>query len=184
MSEQRTEKATPQRLQKAREKGQFPSAKNFVSALQFIGIVTLFTSWGGVWFQSMADDFRHLLERAFAVNLDANTGAELAKDALFRAFLPLSLAAAGLISLTMLVQLGTTNMGVSLKRLAPSGDKFNPLKRLKDIPKQSVPNAFQALALMGIMGYVLYLLITDNLADLLMLPFGSVTTGIARIAPR
>ena len=182
MSEQRTEKATPQRLQKAREQGQFPSAKDFVSALQFIGIAALFTSYGGVWFRGMTEDFRHLLQRAFTTEFNGGNATAYVKDALFRAFLPLSVAAVGLVALTVLAQLGVTNMGVSLKRLTPSGDKFNPIKRLKDLPKQNLPNTAQAVVLMAVMGYVLYLMIVDSLPSLVMLPFASVPTGIARIA--
>ncbi|HYP09256.1 MAG TPA: EscU/YscU/HrcU family type III secretion system export apparatus switch protein [Bryobacteraceae bacterium] len=182
MADQRTEKATPERLKKARAEGQFPAAKDFVSALQYIGIVIILTSWGSIWFRGMAEDLKHLLARAFVVELNAVTVAVLAKDALFRAFTPIGIAAAGIVAFTVLLQLATTNMGVSFKRFAPTGAKFNPMKRLMELPKQNVPSAVQALVLMAVMGYVLYLLIIDNLPGLLLLPFSSVPAGVARIA--
>jgi flagellar biosynthetic protein FlhB len=73
-------------------------------------------------------------------------------------------------------------MGISLKRLAPSFDRFNPLKKLKELPRQNVPAAFQALALMLVMGYVLYLLIRDSMPSLLMLPFLTARAGAAQVA--
>jgi flagellar biosynthesis protein FlhB len=182
MSEQRTEKATPERLRKARKEGQFPAAKDFVGALQYVGVVIILTSWGGTWVRSMADDFRRLLTHAFAVEVDAVTLASLTREAVLRSFLPLGMAAAALVTLTFMVQLATTNLGISFKRLAPSGAKFNPLKKLKDLPGQNLPSALQALVLIAVMGYVLYLQILDNLPALLLLPFSSVSTGVARIA--
>ena len=78
---------------------------------------------------------------------------------LIQAFLPLGLGAGMLMGITLAAQLASTNLGVSFKRLAPSVDEFNPLNRLKELPKQNLPAALQAVALMGVMGYVLYLLI-------------------------
>jgi flagellar biosynthetic protein FlhB len=181
MADQRTEKATPERLRKARKEGQFPAAKDFVSALQYLGVVIILTSWGAAWFRGIAEDLRHSILRSFTVQLDAVTLAALAKEMVFRAFVPIGMAAAALVALTMLVQLGTTNLGISLKRLAPTGAKFNPIQKLKDLRKQNVPNAAQAVVLMGIMGYVLYLQIVDSLPALLLLPFSSVSAGVARI---
>src|SRR4249920_3632932 len=140
MSEQRTEKPTPRRLQKAREDGQFPVAKDFVSAVQYLGVVMILTAWGASWFQQTQHDFRRLLVRAFSVDLDLTS---LAKDALWRAFLPLGTAAGAILALTLLAQLVSSNMGVSLKRLAPSFTRFNPMNRLKELPRQNIPAALQ-----------------------------------------
>jgi flagellar biosynthesis protein FlhB len=179
MSEQRTEKPTPRRLQKAREDGQFPVAKDFVSAVQYLGVVLILTAWGASWFQQTQHDFRRLLLRAFSVDLDLTS---LAKDALWRTFLPLGTAAGAILALTLLAQLVSSNMGISLKRLAPSFTRFNPMNRLKELPKQNVPAALQAMALMAVMGYVLYLLVRDNLPRLLLLPLATVPVGLAEIA--
>jgi flagellar biosynthesis protein FlhB len=182
MSGQRTEKATPRRLQKAREKGQFPSAKDFVGAVQYLGIVMIISAWGASWFRDTQHDFRSLLLRAFSTELDMASTSALAKEGLWRMFIPLGMAAAGLMGITLLAQLASTNMGVSLKRLAPSADKFSPLARLKQIPRQNLPNALQAALLMAVMGYVLYLMIQDSMPKLMMLPLSSLSTGVAQIA--
>jgi flagellar biosynthesis protein FlhB len=44
---QRTEQPTAKRLDKARKEGQFPSAPQFVSAMQFITFVAILEAWGG-----------------------------------------------------------------------------------------------------------------------------------------
>jgi flagellar biosynthetic protein FlhB len=182
MSEQRTEKPTPRRLQKAREEGQFPAAKDFVSAIQYLGIMLILSAWGASWFRETQHDFRWLLQRAFSVQMDAASGVALAKDALWRTFLPLGIGAAVLLGITLAAQLASTNLGISFKRLAPSGARFNPLNKLKDLPKQNVPAAIQALALMAVMGYVLYLLIRDNLPRLMLLPLSTVPSAVSQIS--
>jgi flagellar biosynthetic protein FlhB len=100
---------------------------------------------------------------------------------LWRNFLPLGIGAAVLLAVTLAAQLASTNLGISVKRLAPSGARFNPLSKLKDLPKQNVPAAIQAFALMAVMGYVLYLLIRDNLPRLILLPLSTVPAGVAQI---
>ena len=50
---QKTEKPTPRRLQKAREEGNFPTARLFVSALQFLSFVALLHAWGPGWIESI-----------------------------------------------------------------------------------------------------------------------------------
>src|SRR6476661_8149083 len=120
MSDQRTEKPTPRRLQKAREDGQFPAAKDFVGAMQYLGILLILSAWGASWFRGAQHDFRWLLQRAFSVQMDPGSGIALVKDALWRSFLPLGMGAAVLLGITLAAQLASTNLGISFKRLAPS----------------------------------------------------------------
>ena len=46
----KTEQPTQRRLEKAREEGQFPSAKEFVGALQFMVFLALLGMGGAAWF--------------------------------------------------------------------------------------------------------------------------------------
>src|SRR5205085_8508954 len=133
------------------------------------------------WFSQTQVEFRTLLLRAFSVDLTAQSGAALAKDALWRMFAPLAIGAGALLALTLLAQLLSTNMGFSFKKLAPTFTHFNPIAKLKNLPRQNVPAAVQAAGLMAVIGYVLYLLIQDNLPRLILLPLSSVQTGIGQI---
>lgn len=45
----KTEKPTQRRLKKARGEGQFASSRDFVGALQFTLVVTIFVAFGGTW---------------------------------------------------------------------------------------------------------------------------------------
>jgi len=51
--DQKTEQPTDRRMKKAREEGNFPSARVFVSALQFLAFVTLLHAWGPDWLQDI-----------------------------------------------------------------------------------------------------------------------------------
>ena len=51
--DQKTEQPTQRRMNKAREEGNFPTARVFVSALQFLAFVALLHSWGPAWIQSI-----------------------------------------------------------------------------------------------------------------------------------
>jgi len=46
---QKTEKATPKHLEKARREGNLPSAREMVSALQFLAFAAMLAGWGGGW---------------------------------------------------------------------------------------------------------------------------------------
>ncbi len=59
--DQKTEQATPRRLQKAREEGTFPSARIFVGALQFLAFVAMLRSWGSTWIAATHSTMSRLL---------------------------------------------------------------------------------------------------------------------------
>ena len=48
MADQKTEKPTQRRLNKAREEGNFPTARTFVGALQFVAFVALLSEGLGL----------------------------------------------------------------------------------------------------------------------------------------
>src|ERR1700691_184227 len=66
-SGQQTEKATPQRLKKAREKGDFPATREFVSAFQFLAFVYLAASYFPGWLGNIESSMRMGLRHAFTM---------------------------------------------------------------------------------------------------------------------
>ena len=49
-----TEKPTARRLQKARDKGDFPVSRHLLGSLQFLLAITIITSFFSQWTRSMA----------------------------------------------------------------------------------------------------------------------------------
>ena len=61
----KTEPATQRRMEKAREEGQFPSAREFVGALQFMVFLALLGAGGAAWFARFRQTTRSLFRLAF-----------------------------------------------------------------------------------------------------------------------
>src|SRR5215472_7903263 len=104
----KTEQPTPRRLERARKEGQYPSAREFVSALQFMVFLALLGIGGGQWFQNLRSTVRSLLTLAFAGEVQAETLSHLAWQLFWRNFLPLVLGGAAVALATLALRLITT----------------------------------------------------------------------------
>jgi len=80
------------------------------------------------------------------------------------------------------LRLMTTKGGVSFKKLMPDAARFNPLSRLKDLPKQNLPNLAQALVLVPVFLWAVYVVARDKIESLLALPLVSVESGMGFIS--
>src|SRR4051812_26509572 len=116
---QRTEKPTQRRLERARREGNFPSSREFLSPVQFIGFVALATTFSGAFLMRTARIMQALLARAFTMDITAASLTGLVKELLLPEFTPLIAGGAILFVLAIAAQLATTRMGISLSKLAP-----------------------------------------------------------------
>ncbi|MDE3197502.1 MAG: EscU/YscU/HrcU family type III secretion system export apparatus switch protein [Acidobacteriota bacterium] len=176
---QRTEKATPHRLKKAREKGDFPAAREFVGALQFLAFVFLAGIYFPAWLGNLQNAMRAGLRQAFGATL---TAGDLMSD--FRrlsaaALLPLGVLGSALVALTLGLQIGSTGFGVSLARLSPSFERLNPASRLKQLPGNNIGNFMQAAAMIPLMMWMTWSLVRDRFTDILRLPMLPVGSSAA-----
>ena len=133
----KTEQPTQRRLQKARDEGQFPNAKEFVSALQFMVFLGIVGAGGAAWFAQFRQTTRSLFAFAYTRELRPEDLTALAYQVAWRHFLPLCLGGAAVAVATLLFRLVTTRFGLSLKKLQPDAARFNPLSRLKELPRQN-----------------------------------------------
>jgi flagellar biosynthetic protein FlhB len=174
-----TEKPTPQRLKKARERGEFPAAREFVSALQFFAFVTLAGSYFPAWMTGIQGALRMGLRQAFTATLSAGDVVMMMKRLSAAALLPLATMGGVLIALTLLLQMAATNMGFSFARLTPKFDRLNPANKLKDLPGNNAVHFLQAAIMMPLMLWMTWGLIRDRLTDILRLPMLPVATSAA-----
>jgi flagellar biosynthesis protein FlhB len=174
----KTEPATPRRLEKAREEGQFPSAKEFVAALQFMVFLGLLGAGGARWFAQFRATTRWLFERAFGGELRPADLTLIAWRVFWQNFLPLVLGAFAVAAATLALRLLTTRFGLSLKKLAPDPSRLNPLSRLRDLPKQNLPSLAQAVMLLPIFLWAVYAMARDKIDAIMALPLESVSTGV------
>ncbi len=182
MPGEQTEKPTKRRVDRARTEGNFPASREFISSVQFLGFVTVVTSFGGTFLMRLAYVMRELFRRAFTLQLTTTMMQTLMRELLLPLFIPLILAGAALILLVIAAQLGTTKLGISFNKLIPDINRLNPLKKLTGLPGQNFPMFLQALALLPVVGLVVYYLVSENLGVFLTLPWMVPQVAAVRVA--
>ncbi len=180
-SGQRTEKPTKRRLDRARKEGNFPSSKEFVSSIQFLGFITLLTALGADGLMRAAHLMRTLLARAFSVDLSPASAVSLARHAIAPALAPLLACGGVLVALVAFAQLATTRLGVSLEKLTPDIGRLNPAKKLASLPSQNLFLFCQASILLALVGGVVYYEVTENLDAFLELPWLAPRAAVVRV---
>ncbi len=179
--EQREEKPTQKRLDKARKEGNFPASREFISSVQFTGFVTLSVMFGGALLRQIAMLMRTLLAFAFSGDLNVARLVTLLRYDIVPRFVPLMLAGIALVVLSVTAQLATTKLGISVEKLMPDLKRLNPIKKLTSLPSQNLPIFFQALLLLPLVGMVVYYEVSENLDSFLEMPWMAVQPAIARI---
>jgi flagellar biosynthetic protein FlhB len=179
--DQKTEKPTQQRLQKARREGRFPSSRDFVAALQFITILVCALKFSG----GSATEFLKLTKQLFtkAVSLPDLTASEL--QAMFRALvMPVLLHAVligfGVMALVALVQLATTGFSFSTKQLMPDVKRLNPMSKLQQLPKENLHSTFRSVVLLALVSWFLYSIIRSQIYDISNLALQNLFAGMTR----
>lgn len=177
---QRTEQPTPKRLLKARQEGQFPTAPHFVSALQFLSFVAVLKTWGGQWLIELRQVMRQTLSAGFGVQEDPRLVA-IAAHLMLSVLRVLAPLAAALLLTTLAAQLAATQLGVSLKKVAPDLQRLNPWSRLRQLPSQNLAALVRALIMIPLFGLAVYGIVRDNLPLYMALPFRSVDSAFSQI---
>ena len=178
---QRTEQATDRRIEKARKEGNFAVSKDFVSALQFTAFVALLSAFSTEFLLKSRELMCFLLARGFQVELTSGEVVRLFRDLIAPAAVPLLLGGLLLMLITVGIQLGTTKLGISLKKLQPDIKRLDPLQKLKGIPRQNVPQFLQAVAMLPLFLYAVYVIASSNIAAFLGLPLLGVEAGLQRL---
>ena len=183
MADQQTEKPTKRRIDRARKEGNFPASREFISAVHFLGFVTLATSFCGVFVMRTARVMRVLLASAFTTAITTNEVVRIMRDVVLPA-LDAAARSAGvaLVVLVLLTQLATTRLGISMSKLMPDINRLNFLKRFSSVPAQNIPLFLQALVLLPLVGMVVYFEATENLDSFMELPWMGAQVAAARVA--
>jgi len=173
----KTEEPTHRRLDKARKEGQFAQAKEFVGALQFLVFLVLLGAGGAGWLASLRQTTRAIFTMAFDGQLGVADLTSLAWAVSRRLFLPMAVAGMGVAAVTLGLRLATTRFGFSWKKLVPDAPRFNPITKLRELPRNNLPQVVQAVILLPLFLGAVYVLGRDRLDAFLALPFESAETG-------
>ena len=178
---QKTEQATARRLERARREGQFPTAKQFVAAAQFVAFTAIAGRWGGAWLAQARQTTRFLMRRAFAPDLQIVDLVRISTDLLIRTFLPLAAVGGALLVVIFAAQMAVTRFGLSASKLTPDFKRLSPLARLKELPRQNFPALIQAMVLIPVFGAAVYFICRDRFAEYFVLPLEGVETGAMQV---
>jgi flagellar biosynthesis protein FlhB len=177
-SGEKTEKATPRRLIKARREGQFASSHDFVSGLQFTVFVLLIAQTGPSLLSSLKEVTRGLFMEAFRGDLGPATLIGILHEALSRGLSPLMYASGILILTALAFQLSSTGFSFSLTRMLPKPSNFDVFQKLQSLPQKGLVSSVQAVALVGVFGATIYWIVTNSGERLLMIPLSSFQVGL------
>jgi flagellar biosynthetic protein FlhB len=168
-------------MERARKEGNFPSSKEFVSAVQFLGFVTLMAMYAAAGLARGGRLMRVLLQRAFTTDVSAANLGSLATQVILPELIPLLLGGGALVLLVVGVQMGVTRMGFSAKKLAPDIKRLNPMQRLSSMPSQNLFMTGQAILLLVLVTAIVYYEIAENLNTFLELVWVTPRTAAARV---
>ena len=149
--------------------------------MQFTGFVTLSVSFGGSLIRQVGMLMHTLLAFAFTGDVTVARLVTLMRYEIAPRFVPLMLAGIALVVLSVVAQLGTTKLGISLEKLIPDIKRLNPLKKLTSLPAQNLPVFLQALLLLPIIAWVVYYEVSENLDAFLELSWMGVEPALARV---
>jgi len=178
---QKSEKPTPRRLLKAREEGNLPTARIFVSSLQFLAFVALLHRWGPEWIQSTRLAFAEICQNALDPRRNVMEAVYRGVSIAERLLLPVGILGAVLIMIAIAVQFVVTGFGISTKKLVPDIKRLNPMERLRQLPKQNLPAALQAAIMIPVFAAAVYFAVTENLTGFLSMPVSNLRSGVSQI---
>lgn len=179
----RSEKPTVQRLKKAREQGQFLSARGMLTAAQFIVTILFMGKMAPVWLENLRALTVEIFEHALSgKSLTDTEWLHMLHSILLRVVLPaLSLGGACFL-ICISGHLAMTQFGFSVKKLTPDLKRLNPASRLKDMPGQNFKSVAEALLLVVALAIAIHAYYQANTETLLRLPFQPVTHGTTEVA--
>lgn len=146
--DQRTEKATPQRIRKAREEGRFPASREFVAGTQFAVFTAMLVTLAHHWWPRAQEMTRDLLMAAFRWQDAQNLRNVLLQGAFWKFSLPFVLAGLVVFLAGFGAQLATTGFGFAASSLAPDPKRFNPGQKIRNLWSQSRRSALEAAILL------------------------------------
>ena len=177
----KTEKATPQKLRKAREQGQFLVSRGFLNAVQFVAALLLLDKLVTGWRNALSHSIPTLLDRAMAGEISDSEWPVLLRSIFLQNLAPLLYFSGALFAVTLAAHLGLSKLGFSFGRLAPSLGRLNPASKLKELPRQNLKSVIEAALLIAALSAVINSLMQEHAAALLRLPLESTSSASRQI---
>jgi len=181
MTQDRTEKPTQRRQQKARREGQFPASRELLNALQLLVFVYLITTFGAILLDRLRLAVRGVLALAFRQSVQPGEICRLAGGLVSLAGIPLLAAGSALMLAVLAVQITATRFGFAGEKLAPDFARLNPLQKLRSLPGQNSAAFAQALLLIALFSAVVVNVARGNAEVFSRLPLMGIENSWAAV---
>jgi flagellar biosynthetic protein FlhB len=180
--DQRTEKPTPRRLERARKQGNVPASKELVIAVQWLVFASLSIVYADRWMEGGRELMRALIERAFNGVSDPDALLRVPRALLLPVVLPLVTGASALAVAALAAHGSLTRLQLSTGRLKPDFQRLNPADRLRRLPAQNMSQAGIALLVLVAFGFFVGWLVEKSWQPMLILPHLPLVTGLIRVS--
>jgi flagellar biosynthetic protein FlhB len=183
MADDRQEKPTPRRIQKARKEGRFITSRLLPGSVQFAAGVYLLARQGPEWFGQFARHAEKRLAWALSGTADltpASVGI-LMRETIWLDLLPMWRTGLILAGAAFATQMLVTQFGFATGNLEPKLERLNPLGRLKSLPSENFGQLLQAALLLPLVALLLVVLIREQTAQLLPMARAALPAGIAAV---
>jgi flagellar biosynthesis protein FlhB len=179
MAEQKTEKPTQQRLQKARREGKFASSRDLYSAVQFVLAFAIALRSGEQIYRQMRVVFSSLIERAFSPTELTPGGFMIIYTAsIWPVFRSLLEDGAIVVGVALFLHLASTGFAMAAKQLLPDFTRLNFTERLKQMPQQNFSALIKSAVLLPIVAVIVYAEVSYRLPELANLELTSLGAGL------
>lgn len=182
---EKTEEATPKKLQDARKEGQVAKSTDLVTAFMLLGMfvgLKIFVGFIGNHFIQAFHKYYSCIQEMVSDQFTGNTVSALIQDGIVQIILisaPLMLMA---FVIGFVFNVAQVKWQPTFKPLKPKFDKFNPIKGMKRLfSKDKLMELLKAIAKVGILTYVVYDTLKDQYGMLFQFYRYEIGEAIVRI---
>ncbi len=182
----KTEKATPKKLEDARKKGQIAHSREIPSVLVLLSALTVFFFGGGWMFRRLADIMNSTFHHLYYANFKIETAHGLLGDLLTQIFILLAPLVTAVALAGIFANVIQTGFLITGEPLTPKLSKLNPISGLKRmVSVRSLVEVIKAVLKVLIIGGVAYAMLrgeVDQIPALVQLGIGDILRFMGRAA--
>lgn len=168
--QERTEDATPRRLQQAREKGQVPRSRELASVAVLVAGAVGLMWFGEILGKGLAEVMMKMFSLSREEIFDLNKLFAVITSSVWHVALPLVLVLAFLFVAALVGAAGLGGVSFSAEAARPKLSKMNPISGLQRmLGKQSIVELIKSILKVGLVAGIAFYLMQSNLEDFFQL---------------
>lgn len=178
-AQERTESATPKRLEDARKKGQVPRSRELsAAAVMLIGSMALYWTGGGIA-QALAGVMRVSLTQSFDPAQDGTQMFTSLAAAFGQAFLACAPVLGAIFAVALLAPMSVSGWNFSAEALTPNFSKLNPITGMQRLfSMNGLVELVKSLAKFGLVAVVAIVVLRNDAQALLALGMENPTRAM------